>query len=260
MPPSLRLAQLEALEYPAGKAVDLGELRNFHAMVVWLEDTKIRARPMEQRQKLREQPESTGWEQELASYLEELGSPITPPSGRQGRLRVADFLLSQAVSLEYQDNKGACQEASQRIAKRATGGAAARTSLFPLPYKDALSDEAAKEAACLARRAGREGASESKSEAAATLAKAVRQHLSPEVLEAGKGEWAQRGAEALEGFPLGFEMPGASERLSRAAKILRLLYINDLRELQTAVDRLLVRAQEISADPRTEAALGKVGR
>jgi len=37
------------------------------------------------------------------------------------------------------------------------------------------------------------------------------------------------------------------------------MHVNDLRELQSAVDALLVQMQEYTGDPRTDAALGRVG-
>ena len=59
-------------------------------------------------------------------------------------------------------------------------------------------------------------------------------------------------------FPLGFSL--GSEVVDRAAAILRMLYIADLRELQDAVNDILVTIQEYTANPKTDAALGKVGR
>ena len=48
--------------------------------------------------------------------------------------------------------------------------------------------------------------------------------------------------------------------LSEAAKVLRLLHIRELRELQTRINELIVAVQEITADPKTDQSLGKVGR
>ena len=42
-------------------------------------------------------------------------------------------------------------------------------------------------------------------------------------------------------------------------KLLRLLHLVQLRGLQTEVDRVLAEVQALTADPRTDAALGKVG-
>ena len=46
----------------------------------------------------------------------------------------------------------------------------------------------------------------------------------------------------------------------RAAKILRLLHLSDLRDLQTQINEAIVRVQVLTADPKTDTRLGKVGR
>lgn len=65
-------------------------------------------------------------------------------------------------------------------------------------------------------------------------------------------------AAALAGLPLGFSTGDAS--LDVAATVLRLLYIKDLRLLQTQIDEAIVAQQELTANPRADAAAGRVGR
>lgn len=48
--------------------------------------------------------------------------------------------------------------------------------------------------------------------------------------------------------------------LDNAAKGLSLLYIQDLRNLQTKINETIVAAQNITANPKTDIKLGKVGR
>lgn len=48
--------------------------------------------------------------------------------------------------------------------------------------------------------------------------------------------------------------------LNRAANVLRLLYINDLRQLQSAINAMIVQVQSLTAYPKTDTKLGKVGR
>ena len=62
----------------------------------------------------------------------------------------------------------------------------------------------------------------------------------------------------LESADLGFDT--GDPVLNLAARVLRLLYIRDLRHLQTACNEALVAVQNLIADPRTDTRLGKVGR
>lgn len=48
--------------------------------------------------------------------------------------------------------------------------------------------------------------------------------------------------------------------INEAAQILRLLHIEELRELQTKINEAIVAVQAIIADPKTDHRLGKVGR
>ena len=59
-------------------------------------------------------------------------------------------------------------------------------------------------------------------------------------------------------FPLGFHTGDGV--VDTAAALLRMLYVADLRELQDAVNDILITVQEFTADPRTDSSLGKVGR
>jgi RLL motif-containing protein 1 len=76
----------------------------------------------------------------------------------------------------------------------------------------------------------------------------------------GGGSGGGRPAPVLDprSFPLGFETGDAT--VDTAAALLRMLYVADLRELQDAVNDILIRVQEFTADPRTDSSLGKVGR
>lgn len=57
---------------------------------------------------------------------------------------------------------------------------------------------------------------------------------------------------------VGYDMGDAV--LNKAAKILSLLYIQDLRDLQTKINEAIVSVQSITANPKTDTKLGRVGR
>lgn len=57
---------------------------------------------------------------------------------------------------------------------------------------------------------------------------------------------------------LGFDLH--DKVLNQAAKVLRMLYIHDLRDLQTKANELIVAVQNVTANPKTDTKLGQVGR
>lgn len=64
-------------------------------------------------------------------------------------------------------------------------------------------------------------------------------------------------------FPSGIALGGAGDggggAVEAAVNVLRVLHVNDLRVLQSAVDALLVQMQEYTSDPKTDSRLGRVG-
>lgn len=48
--------------------------------------------------------------------------------------------------------------------------------------------------------------------------------------------------------------------LNEAVKILRLLHIKELRDLQTKINETIVAVQTITANPKTDSSLGRVGK
>lgn len=56
---------------------------------------------------------------------------------------------------------------------------------------------------------------------------------------------------------LGFDLNDSV--LNQAAKVLRLLHVQNLRQLQTQINELIVAVQNVTANPKTDTKLGKVG-
>ena len=57
-----------------------------------------------------------------------------------------------------------------------------------------------------------------------------------------------------------FSISFLDKALNEAAKILRLLHIKELRELQTKINEAIVTIQKITANPKTDSSLGRVGK
>lgn len=89
---------LRALRYPSPDGCDVGDPAQFRALLVWLENTKIRQYPIDGRKQL-QSTDPGAWQGALAKYLADLECPV-PPADRGG---VARWLLTHAVGLEYQD-------------------------------------------------------------------------------------------------------------------------------------------------------------
>ena len=49
-------------------------------------------------------------------------------------------------------------------------------------------------------------------------------------------------------------------KLEDAARVLRMLHVRQLRQLQDSVNRVIESLQEFTANPKTDAKLGRVGR
>ena len=80
-----------------------------------------------------------------------------------------------------------------------------------------------------------------------------------------KASWnLSRPRPVMEPRPRGMDLrggpSGSDETVRAAVAVLRVLHVNDMRELQTAVDALLVGMQEYTGDPKTNAKLGRVGK
>lgn len=89
------------------------------------------------------------------------------------------------------------------------------------------------------------------------ISQLVCQRLSSEALENPSAVIVKGKPFPFQDADLGFDT--GDYVLNQAAKILRLLYIHDLRKLQTAINECIVSVQNTTANPKTDTKLGKVG-
>ncbi|CAG9463617.1 unnamed protein product [Pedinophyceae sp. YPF-701] len=235
---------LKALKYQSADTFRVDDEAAFRKLVVWLEDTKIRLYKPADRTALRAVNDAS-WPSTFAKYLAAMECPL----GGDGapRAQALEWMLVQAVGFEYQDNAEKYTAAAATAAKSAPPSAAA---LVETPELAAAANDL-----CAALGVPAQGSLAQRLTAAADAAAAL---AAPSAQEAAP-LLASMGAPAALGLlPPGFDTGDA--QLNNAASVLRALFVRDLRALQTAVDRALVEVQELTADPRTDSKLGKVGR
>ncbi|PNW71772.1 hypothetical protein CHLRE_16g679164v5 [Chlamydomonas reinhardtii] len=263
---------LRALKYPQ-VPVDLADADQLRKLVIWLENLKIREYKIVDRKGLADTA-SPGWDAAFAKYLKDLDCPVPPGDQRAA----VEWLVGFAVNLDYEDNadKMKAPEAAGKANPASAGASssAASTSATSQPGKSSKADEGAfsdlddpQVAAAVLQliRAAQVpwcGGGEGGDQADVVSAmQAAAERLACQVGPAQRpGVWRPEGpaAQCLAEVPLGFEVQG--EALSSAAKVLRLLYIRDLRRLQSQIDHAVVDMQEYTANPKTDSSLGKVGR
>ena len=156
---------------------------------------------------------------------------------------VLQRLLNFAVGLEFRDDAAAYNRGARQMQKRQGGGSAnledvevqaalsAMRSALQLP-EDTLAMETLQAARAL-----------------------VAASLTPEAVSK-KGARVQKFDPKT--FSLGFST--GDKQVDKAATVLRLLYIDDLRTLQTQVNDIVATLQDFTANPKTDSKLGKVGR
>ncbi|XP_063295845.1 RNA transcription, translation and transport factor protein [Pelobates fuscus] len=236
--------KLQALDYhnPAGfNCKDETEFRNF---IVWLEDQKIRHYKIEERGNLRN-IHSSEWPRHYDKYVQDVNAPFKA----EERQETIDWLLGLAVRLEYGDNASKYQNA------KPLGTENSKPS-EPLINLDVSNPDFKAGVTALANLLQIQ-----RHDDYLVMLKAIRilvqERLSPEAI--AKSNSSKEGLPVtLDKHVLGFDTGDAV--LNDAARILRLLHVEELRQLQTKINEAIVAVQAIIADPKTDHRLGKVGR
>ncbi|KAL4434617.1 hypothetical protein ABPG77_002740 [Micractinium sp. CCAP 211/92] len=289
---------LRALKYPRVEGFSAEDPAHFQAALVWLENTKVRRYPLDGRAAL-QSPDPATWQAALRQYLADLECPLAPTGASRTALMQWMLLhavgleyqdsAAQLTQLAQQAEAGAPPEewteaqlppfedvttepvraalaslqqllhvesagaGAQQQQQQQPAGSSAEASAESLHKAHAMLETCVLPA--LAELAKQRRQQRSGGDAAAPAAA-----LAAAAGSGGPAEASQHAAVSamLAQYPLGFSTGDAGADL--ASTILRMLYIKDLRALQTLVDSAIVQVQEYTANPRTDAALGKVGR
>lgn len=236
--------RLTALDYHSPAAVDIQDDKVLKALVVWLEDQKIRYYKMEEREPLRNETGDDWWKA-FVKYIQDLECPHDPKLSLSSSIH---WLVDTAVKYEFSERAEKDPELRQRYKPQE------RSSLDVDPTDPIFS----KGVNALARLLQISKHPDPKVLLAACRL-VIEEKLNKEALERAEEE-VKKPTKYHQVTPkeCGFDL--GDPVLNEAAKVLRLLHIKELRELQTKINELIVSVQNITADPKTDSSLGAVGK
>ncbi|CAH4036514.1 RNA transcription, translation and transport factor protein [Pieris brassicae] len=219
--------KLTALGHPNPETFNCEDEKEYRSVVLWLEDQKIRHYKIEEREGLRS-IDSENWKEAYDIYQKDLVSPVV-----DGTLNEQlNWLLSYAVRLEFADNVSKYKDVQVEQPKQAAPNVVSSNPLDNLNF-ESPAFKAGVDRVC-------------------TLA-GVGPHPDPKFRLAAV-------AKILKTSPHPEPQKSDTIVINQPVDVLNLLFIQDLRELQTKINEALVAVQTITADPRTDTKLGKVGR
>ncbi|RWS09343.1 UPF0568 protein C14orf166-like protein [Dinothrombium tinctorium] len=246
--------KLSALFYPSLDRFDIDNVTEFRKLVVWCEDQKIRHYTIEDRAALRN-INSDRWDAAYEQYLKDISCPFDVKE----KHFVIDWLLSFSLRLQYEDNLPSMEEKCENSNESMN----APKIVFHNPFdKLDFGSEEFKQGVSKLAQILKVVQNPDHLVTLKAISLLVKSKLVKDAKEEEKAKSTLikcKGSQiSIEDVLLGFDTGDAV--LNRAAKVLRLLHINELRALQTQINELIVSVQSLTANPKTDTALGKVGR
>ncbi|VVC88772.1 RNA transcription, translation and transport factor protein isoform X2 [Leptidea sinapis] len=219
--------KLTALGHPNPESFNFNDEKEYRSVVLWLEDQKIRHYKIEEREGLR-LIDSEKWISAYNTYQTDLVSPVI-----NGTLNEQlNWLLSYAVRLEFADNITKYKDVKVDQPKQVVPNVVSSNPLDNLNF-DSPGFKTGVDRIC-------------------TLV-GVGPHADPKFRLAAVNK-------ILKTAPHPDQPKSDGINVQQPVDVLKLLFIQDLRELQTKINEALVSVQTVTADPRTDTKLGKVGR
>lgn len=249
---------LKALNCQISSSKRLNEPQQFAILVLWLENTKIRQYPVDDR-KMLSQTSNSAWLDCYRKYLQDVQCPLSLED--DNKVQTLDWLLNYAVSLEFQDQADSYNKSAARKPTQPTQSSKLQASAAL--HTDIDSDETKQMVNALLKQLKLPADAIEQSEQLQMAKNLVADVLLPALEDSELSKAAREAASQLSHldvhkFPLGFTT--GDSKTDIAATILRMLYIRDLRILQSTIDQTLVEVQNYTANPKTDAALGRIGR
>lgn len=259
---------LDVVRWPGARADALvaADVASRAALAEFLEDTVIRALPVDARDGLRRGKASVDV---AVDALNAYGAALTPAVRELGAASAdacVDALLERAVALKHDDVVGDNDQndedvdALERVSKRL------KLSTSAEDVRAALTSEKGRRALeALAKTLGVASASDNFDnydalDACVMLERCVEANERFVVpFSDADGAAVARNPPSLDDVPSGVGLDDDAV-VDTAVRVARLLHVNDLRRLQSDADALLVAMQEYTADPKTDSRIGRVGK
>jgi len=243
--------KLTALDFVNVTTFDAEDEPQFRNLIVWLEDQKIRHYKIEDRDGLRD-IQSSNWLSCYNKYIYDIGCPVATDN-KNG---ILDWLLGFAVRLEYGDNIDKYKTQTAETVKNSQSNVPKVISQNPLDSMDFNSVEVKSGIETLQKLLNITPHPDHLVTLKA-VSRLIKQRLSTEVVQNPEDHIVSGKTFQLK--EMDTEIDSGDNILNDAVKILRLLYIHDLRNLQTKINECIVASQELTANPKTDTKLGKVG-
>mmetsp|Transcript_41268 Transcript_41268/g.81444 ORF Transcript_41268/g.81444 Transcript_41268/m.81444 type:complete len:281 (+) Transcript_41268:72-914(+) len=242
LPEALR-RKLGALDYPSMETASLN-WQEYCKIVLWLEEEKIRLYEQKERRKLRDFGDMSAWYQQAARYAQELGVPS--PEGlsdtnAQLKVRVLNALVNCAVHDVYRDKIESTEVHLVAPPKLVAGGMEKQRLRELLPPLNRLLK-------CWSLPQLTENAIDT------DIIAALRCIKTRLCLPTRAGPTINLN---LDEIPCGNDE--ADSAVTQAAGVLRLLHGIELGQLQVNINNVINELQDLVADPKTDARLGRVG-
>ncbi|XP_053670115.1 RNA transcription, translation and transport factor protein-like [Anopheles nili] len=250
---------LSALQYTGTQPVNIDDCKEFRSLVSWLEDQKIRHYSIEDRENLKQLDSVDVWDAAYDKYKVDVGLPYELVT-KQEQLT---WLLLHAVRLEYSDHVDTYRPLSgaRKVEEQKKSIVPEVKSTNPFDSLDFTNVQFEEGARKLADRLGIAYHPDHLVSLRAA-GRVIHDCLNKETLK----------EPLITGQPFGISSDGAAagktlngggekdeQELEKAAQILRLLQIQNMRSIQTNINETIVSVQNVTADPKTDTALGKVG-
>lgn len=241
--------KLSALQYPNSDSLNANDEQQFRKLIAWLEENKIKKYKADKR--AISDTNSSNWKSSFEQYKQDVLCPIKPNL----IIEELDWFLNFALDIEYLKNKTKYEQHSLAVIKSASIPNVVADN--PLDCLDFGGDDFKNGVECIAKML-KISPHPNPLVTLKACSKLICSRLNPESIK-NPNDFIIKGTpfpyeDAIKGYDLGDPI------LSKAAKSLRLLYIQNLRDLQTQCNERIVFVQNMTANPKTDTKLGKVGK